>query len=135
MIHCSELTKTFRRNGSEVVSLDRVSLEIGAGEFVVVRGPSGSGKTTLLLSIGGMQQPSAGTVTLDGENLYAMSSAGRARARAEKVGFVFQMFHLVPHLGKYFAGRSRLAKRGGTHPGERVARAVRLGQARHASAG
>ena len=68
MIHCSELTKTFRRNGSEVVSLDRVSLEIGAGEFVVVRGPSGSGKTTLLLSIGGMQQPSAGTVTLDGEH-------------------------------------------------------------------
>ena len=98
MIHCSELTKTFRRNCSEVVSLDRVSLEIGAGEFVVVRGPSGSGKTTLLLSIGGMQQPSAGTVTLDGENLYAMSSTERARARADKVGFVFQMFHLVPYL-------------------------------------
>ena len=98
MIHCSELTKKFRRNSSEVVSLDRVSLEIGAGEFVVVRGPSGSGKTTLLLSIGGMQQPSAGTVTLDGENLYAMSSTERARARADKVGFVFQMFHLVPYL-------------------------------------
>ena len=45
-----------------------------------------------------MQQPSAGTVTLDGENLYAMASTERARARADKVGFVFQMFHLVPYL-------------------------------------
>ena len=99
MIHCSELTKTFRRNGSEVVSLDRVSLEIGAGEFVVVREAKRLRQNhALLLSIGGMQQPSAGTVTLDGENLYAMSSIERARARADKVGFVFQMFHLVPYL-------------------------------------
>jgi len=98
MIHCSELTKIFRKNGSEVVSLDRVTLEVGGGEFVVVRGPSGSGKTTLLLSVGGMQRPSAGTVALDGMNLYALSSAERARVRANKVGFVFQMFHLVPYL-------------------------------------
>ncbi len=98
MIHCSELTKIFRRNGTEVVSLNRVTLEIGAGEFVVVRGPSGSGKTTLLLSVGGMQRPSAGSVTLAGENLYAMSSSERARVRATRVGFVFQMFHLVPYL-------------------------------------
>jgi len=74
MIHCSELTKTFRRNGSEVVSLDRVSLEIGAGEFVVVRGPSGSGKTTLLrhLLINSGQRLAVmvnefGTVGLDGD--------------------------------------------------------------------
>jgi putative ABC transport system ATP-binding protein len=99
MIHCNELTKTFRRNGSEVVSLDRVTLEVEAGEFVVVRGPSGSGKTTLLLSMGGMQRPSAGTVALAGENLYAMSSTDRAKVRASEVGFVFQMFHLVPYLG------------------------------------
>ena len=92
MIHCSELTKTFRRNGSEVVSLDRVSLEIGAGEFVVVRGPSGSGKTTLLLSIGGMQQPSAGTVTLDGENLYAMSSTERPVPGRTRWALFFKCF-------------------------------------------
>ena len=92
MIHCNELTKTFRRNCSEVVSLDRVTLEVEAGEFVVVRGPSGSGKTTLLLSMGGMQRPIAGTVSLAGENLYAMSSTDRAKVRATEVGFVFQMF-------------------------------------------
>lgn len=99
MVHCNELTKIFRRNGSEVVSLDRLTLEVEAGEFIVVRGPSGSGKTTLLLSMGGMQRPSAGTVDLAGENLYAMSSTDRAKVRAREVGFVFQMFHLVPYLG------------------------------------
>ena len=98
MIHCSELTKTFRRNGSEVVSLDRVSLEIGAGEFVVVRGPSGSGKTTLLLTLGGMQRPSAGLVQFSGRDLYGLSPADRAGLRSGEIGFVFQMFHLVPYL-------------------------------------
>ena len=98
MIRCDEVTKKFRKNGSEVTSLDRFSAEVVEGEFVAVHGPSGSGKTTLLLTLGGMQRPSAGTVQFGGRNLYALSPADRARLRSSEIGFVFQMFHLVPYL-------------------------------------
>ena len=98
MIRCDDVTKTFRKNGSEVVSLDRFTAEIAEGEFVAVRGPSGSGKTTLLLTLGGMQRPSAGTVQFGGRDLYALSPADRAGLRSAEIGFVFQMFHLVPYL-------------------------------------
>lgn len=98
MIRCEEVTKTFRKNGNEVVSLDRFTAEIAEGEFVAVRGPSGSGKTTLLLTLGGMQRPSEGSVQLDRHDLYALSPAERARLRSSEIGFVFQMFHLVPYL-------------------------------------
>ncbi len=71
MIRCDEVTKVFRKNGSEVTSLDRFTAEVAEGEFVAVRGPSGSGKTTLLLTLGGMQRPSDGSVQLAGRDLYA----------------------------------------------------------------
>ena len=98
MIRCDEVTKIFRKNGSEVTSLDRFTAEVTEGEFVAVRGPSGSGKTTLLLTLGGMQRPSDGSVQLAGRDLYALSPAERARLRSSEIGFVFQMFHLVPYL-------------------------------------
>ena len=98
MIRCDEVTKVFRKNGSEVTSLDRFTAEVAEGEFVAVRGPSGSGKTTLLLTLGGMQRPSDGSVQLAGRDLYALSPAERARLRSSEIGFVFQMFHLVPYL-------------------------------------
>ena len=98
MIRCDEVTKIFRKNGSEVASLDRFTAEVAEGEFVAVRGPSGSGKTTLLLTLGGMQRPSAGSVQLGGRDLYGLSPAERARLRSSEIGFVFQMFHLVPYL-------------------------------------
>ena len=98
MIRCDEVTKTFRKNGSEVTSLDRFTAEVAEGEFVAVRGPSGSGKTTLLLTLGGMKRPSDGSVQLAGRDLYALSPAERARLRSSEIGFVFQMFHLVPYL-------------------------------------
>ena len=98
MIRCDEVTKIFRKNGAEVVSLDRFTAEVAEGEFVAVRGPSGSGKTTLLLTLGGMQRPSDGSVQLAGRDLYALSPAERARLRSSEIGFVFQMFHLVPYL-------------------------------------
>ena len=98
MIRCDEVTKIFSKNGSEVMSLDRFTAEVADGEFVAVRGPSGSGKTTLLLTLGGMQRPSEGLVQLAGRDLYAMSPAERARLRSSEIGFVFQMFHLVPYL-------------------------------------
>ena len=98
MIRCDEVTKIFSKNGSEVISLDRFTAEVADGEFVAVRGPSGSGKTTLLLTLGGMQRPSEGSVQLEGCDLYAMTPAERARLRSSEIGFVFQMFHLVPYL-------------------------------------
>ena len=98
MIRCDEVTKIFRKNGSVVTSLDRFTAEVAKGEFVAVRGPSGSGKTTLLLTLGGMQRPSDGSVQLAGRDLYALSPAERARLRSSEIGFVFQMFHLVPYL-------------------------------------
>ena len=98
MIRCDDGTKTFRKNGSEGVSLDRFTAEIAEGEFVAVRGPSGSGKTTLLLTLGGMQRPSDGTVLFGGRDLYGLPPAERARLRSGEIGFVFQMFHLVPYL-------------------------------------
>ena len=98
MIRCDEVTKIFRKNGSEVPSLDRFTAKVAKGEFVAVRGPSGSGKTTLLLTLGGMQRPSAGSVQLARRDLYALSPAERARLRSSEIGFVFQMFHLVPYL-------------------------------------
>ena len=98
MIRCDEVTKIFRKNGSEVTSLDRFTAEVTEGEFVAVRGPSGCGKTTLLLTLGGMQRPSDGSVQLGGRDLYALSPAERAGLRSSEIGFVFQMFHLVPYL-------------------------------------
>ena len=98
MIICEKLTKSYRTKQGEVRALDDVSLELHPGEFIVVRGPSGCGKSTLLLTLGGMLRPTRGRVTMDGKALYDLDTRQRARFRAERVGFVFQMFHLVPYL-------------------------------------
>ncbi|MCP5517711.1 MAG: ABC transporter ATP-binding protein [Verrucomicrobiales bacterium] len=98
MIQCEQLTRTFRTRQGTVTGLNEVDLGVSAGSFTCIRGPSGCGKTTLLLTLGGMLRPSAGRVRLGGRDVYALSSGGRARLRAEQIGFVFQMFHLVPYL-------------------------------------
>lgn len=98
MIRLDGVSKYYGSGDDPVRALDGVSIEVSAGEFVTVRGASGSGKSTLLLAIGGMIRPSAGVVELEGRDLYAMSGRQRARIRAERIGFVFQMFHLVPYL-------------------------------------
>lgn len=98
MFHAENISKIYRRRSGEVRALDDVSLEVGAGEFVVIRGPSGSGKTTLLLTIGAMLRPTAGRMLIDGQDIYAMGDRNRAAFRAGHIGFVFQMFHLVPYL-------------------------------------
>ncbi|HID55654.1 TPA: ABC transporter ATP-binding protein [Candidatus Poribacteria bacterium] len=98
MVSCENLTKIYRTGGGEVKALDGVDLRIEKGEFVVVRGPSGSGKTTLLMIIGGMLRPTEGRVIVNGKDLYSMGTRERAKFRAENIGFVFQMFHLVPYL-------------------------------------
>ena len=98
MIELEQVSKVYRKAGGEVRALDEVSLHVELREFVAVRGPSGSGKSTLLLTVGGMVRPTRGRVVLDGQDLYGVASAERSRVRAEKIGFVFQMFHLVPYL-------------------------------------
>ncbi|GAA4538484.1 ABC transporter ATP-binding protein [Amycolatopsis samaneae] len=84
--------------GNGVAALDGVSLAFGRGEFTAVMGPSGSGKSTFLHCAAGLDRPSAGTVTLDGQNLGELSEARLTKLRRDRVGFVFQAFNLLPAL-------------------------------------
>jgi ABC-type lipoprotein export system ATPase subunit len=98
MIVCEQIERRFPGPTGEVLALAGVSLSIARGEFVVVQGPSGCGKSTLLLAVGGMQRPSSGRVLFDGSDLYALPAPARNRVRAASIGFVFQLFHLLPYL-------------------------------------
>jgi len=98
MIELNNITKTYNAGGKQVNALANVSLKINRGEFVVIRGTSGSGKTTLLLTLGAMLNPTSGSYIFNGTDVYSMSGNERNRFRAENIGFVFQMFHLLPYL-------------------------------------
>ena len=124
MIRLTDVSKVYRKSGREIWALDGLSLSVSRGEFVAVRGASGSGKTTLLLTMGGMIRPTAGQVLLDGEDLYSLPARRRARLRGEKIGFVFQMFHLLGYLSVLENVRSACLV-GGRRPGGKD-RAVEL---------
>jgi putative ABC transport system ATP-binding protein len=94
MLSVDALTKRF---GSRAV-LDQLSLRVGPGEYVAIVGESGSGKSTLLNLIAGLDRPDAGRVEVDGTDLAALDDTGRTLARRRKLGFVFQSFHILPHL-------------------------------------
>ena len=81
-----------------VRALDDLSFSVEAGEWIAIMGPSGSGKTTMVNIIGGLDTPSSGRVLVDGEDIGGMNESGLTRYRAEKIGFVFQQYHLVPYL-------------------------------------
>jgi len=98
LVQLENVSKIYLDKRGEVRALDGVTFSVERGEFVVAQGPSGSGKSTLLLTVGGMVHPTKGQVVVDGKDLYAMNGSDRAKFRAENVGFVFQMFHLVPYL-------------------------------------
>jgi putative ABC transport system ATP-binding protein len=98
MILLREVHRSFRVGDDEVRALRNVSLEVGAGEYVSVMGPSGSGKSTLLNIIGLLDRPTAGVYQFDGEDVTGLTDLGAARVRREKIGFVFQFFHLVPRM-------------------------------------
>ena len=98
MIQLERINKIYGELPKQAIALKNVDLKIKKAEFVVVRGPSGSGKTTLLMSIGGMLQPSSGTVRINDEDIYLLNNIERSRFRALNIGFVFQMFHLIPYL-------------------------------------
>jgi putative ABC transport system ATP-binding protein len=98
MIQLDQVSKTYRTDRIETKALDRVSLAIDRGEFVAVMGPSGCGKTTLLNLIGLLDVPSEGQVALDGQPVTTRRDRELSRLRNDKVGFIFQSFHLIPDL-------------------------------------
>ncbi len=97
MIRLDAVTKQFEGK-RRVVALDAVSVTIPKGEMVAIIGPSGSGKSTLLNLVGGLDRPSAGTVSVDGEALSGLSDDDLTRVRRDKIGFIFQFFNLLPTL-------------------------------------
>jgi putative ABC transport system ATP-binding protein len=93
-----DLIKVYKTGKSEIIALRGLDCTVKGGEVLAIMGPSGCGKTTLLNIIGGLDRPTAGTVSLDGVNLVDLDHAGLVRHRRESVGIVFQFFNLVPTL-------------------------------------
>jgi len=98
ILELRDVTRTYRGPAGRLMALERISIAVGAGEFLAIQGPSGSGKTTLLLAAGGLLVPDEGQVLLDGGEIYRLSPDERAELRARAIGFVFQQFHLIPYL-------------------------------------
>lgn len=92
------LTKIYGSGDTAVTALDHVSFTVEKGEFVAIVGASGSGKSTLMNLIGGIDEPTAGRVVIDGQELYAMNESARAIFRRRNIGMVFQFYNLVPTL-------------------------------------
>lgn len=90
--------ENLRKEFGNVRALDDVSFRVNAGEWIAIMGPSGSGKTTLINILGGLDTPTAGRAIVDGTDVARLDEAGLTRFRAEKIGFIFQQFHLVPYL-------------------------------------
>jgi putative ABC transport system ATP-binding protein len=98
VLRAEDLCKQVSSPEGPLTIVDEVTLEIHAGESVAVTGPSGAGKSTLLALLAGLDVPTRGRVLLDGHDLTQLDEDGRARLRAQRVGFVFQAFHLIPAL-------------------------------------
>ncbi len=98
MIQLREITKTVRSGTEDLTILSNVSIGIPEGQFVALTGASGSGKSTLLGLIAGLDAPTSGQILIDGDDITAMGEDGLADIRSEKIGFVFQSFHLIPSL-------------------------------------
>jgi putative ABC transport system ATP-binding protein len=98
MIELRQVSRIFTVGDQQVAALRGIDLHIAAGDYVSVMGPSGSGKSTLLNLIGLLDRPTSGVYNLDGGNITALDDIQQARVRSEKIGFVFQAFHLVPRL-------------------------------------
>ena len=98
LIELAGIERVFRLGDSEVHALHELDLRIDAGEYVAVMGPSGSGKSTLLNLLGLLDRPTAGTYHLEGRDITTLSPQEQAQVRSQRIGFVFQSFHLVPRL-------------------------------------
>ena len=98
IVSISKLSKSYVRGKQKVVVLSDLDLTIEAGDFVALMGPSGSGKTTLLNLIGGLDQPTSGSISVAGQQLESLNSKSLAKWRSENIGFVFQFYNLLPVL-------------------------------------
>lgn len=98
MIELRDVSRSFVVGDQQVTALRDINLQLGSGEYLSIMGPSGSGKSTLLNLLGLLDRPSSGTYLLDGGNVTDLSDEQQARVRSQKIGFVFQSFHLVPRL-------------------------------------
>jgi putative ABC transport system ATP-binding protein len=101
LIKVRGLNKTYRRGGEQIQVLQGLNLDVDKGDFVAFMGPSGSGKTTLLNLLGGLDVPSAGSITVDGDEITHMSGSKLTQWRARHVGFIFQMYNLIPVLNAF----------------------------------
>ena len=98
LVEVRGVVKAYRRGGETIEVLHDLDLDIPRGDFVALMGPSGSGKTTLLNLVGGLDTPTAGTITVDGQRIDEMTGGELAAWRAATVGFVFQFYNLLPVL-------------------------------------
>ncbi|MEQ8765959.1 MAG: ABC transporter ATP-binding protein [Planctomycetota bacterium] len=98
LIRLEEITKTYRTGDETISPLENVTLDIAAGELLVLLGPSGSGKTSLLNLVAGIDRPDRGRLFVDGTEITSLKGKALSDWRAENVGYVFQQFHLVPVL-------------------------------------
>src|SRR6266511_4374081 len=98
MIKLANISRVFQVGEEEVHALHDVDLTVDRGEYVSIMGPSGSGKSTLLNIVGLLDRPTSGTYELDGQDVTALTDEQQSQVRREKIGFVFQFFHLVPRL-------------------------------------
>jgi predicted ABC-type transport system involved in lysophospholipase L1 biosynthesis ATPase subunit len=98
MLQLTDATRMYGSGATAVVALDHVDLAVAHGEQIAVLGPSGAGKTTLLALMGLLDRPTEGSVLLDGSDVGGLSDDARADVRRERIGLVFQLFHLVPAL-------------------------------------
>lgn len=101
LVEMKDVTRVYISGDHELKALDGVNLSLEEGKFIVVLGPSGAGKSTLLNLLGGLDSPTSGTITVDGRDISKLSGDELAEYRAEKVGFVFQFYNLIPTLTVY----------------------------------
>lgn len=97
-IEANGLSKIYGEGESRVTALDRATFQIMPGDFISITGPSGSGKSTLLHLLSGLDQPTSGRLTYNGQDIYSLSDRERSALRRRSIGFVFQQFHLLPVL-------------------------------------
>ena len=98
MVTLKNVGKSYAENGNMTGILSHVNFELDQGDFAAVQGPSGCGKSTLMLMVGGLLKPTEGTVVMDSNDIYSMNERKQTLFRAEKIGFIFQEFYLVPYL-------------------------------------
>mgnify|MGYP001575145296 FL=1 len=98
ILKVSSICKSYREDSNNLEVLKNINFTVAAGEFLVIQGPSGAGKSTLLHILGGLDNPTTGAVYFQGADIYAIDENRRSSIRNQKIGFVFQFFHLLPEL-------------------------------------